>query len=210
MSGQFDPYHVWLGIPPKDQPPHHYRLLGLEAFESHPDVIDAAANRHTTYLRGMSTGDHRRESQQILTEIAAARRCLLDPVKKQQYDAELRTRLDAAGTTVRQVSQMEETSPFQIRTDDSATPAVAPARSSAVKAPAAAATMTVDPESTTVSLARRRPQARPYWQQPWVHLVCGVVLLVMAIVLYLKNRVPEEMQVSPDEALNRDGSFFDK
>ena len=35
----FDPYHKWLGIPPKDQPPNHYRLLGLSLFESDPEVI---------------------------------------------------------------------------------------------------------------------------------------------------------------------------
>jgi hypothetical protein len=28
MAG-FDPYHVWLGIPPHEQPPNHYRLLGI-------------------------------------------------------------------------------------------------------------------------------------------------------------------------------------
>ena len=33
-DGAFDPYHKWLGIPPKQQPPDHYRLLGVErAFE---------------------------------------------------------------------------------------------------------------------------------------------------------------------------------
>jgi hypothetical protein len=26
----FDPYYHWLGIAPKDQPPNHYRLLGVE------------------------------------------------------------------------------------------------------------------------------------------------------------------------------------
>ena len=40
-----DPYYEWLGIPPKDQPPNHYRLLGLELFEENRSVIDAAANR---------------------------------------------------------------------------------------------------------------------------------------------------------------------
>lgn len=29
MPDRFDPYHQWLGIPPKDQPPNHYRLLGV-------------------------------------------------------------------------------------------------------------------------------------------------------------------------------------
>ncbi len=36
----FAPYHKWLGIPPADQPANHYRLLGLNLFESDPDVID--------------------------------------------------------------------------------------------------------------------------------------------------------------------------
>lgn len=90
MSDSFDPYYIWLGIPPKDQPPNHYRLLGLENLEVNTDVIDAAANRQTTYLHEMAAGPNRRESQQLLNEIAAARRCLLSPEKKQEYDENLR------------------------------------------------------------------------------------------------------------------------
>ena len=33
MSETFDPYHAWLGIPPEQQPPNHYQLLGLQVFE---------------------------------------------------------------------------------------------------------------------------------------------------------------------------------
>ena len=29
----FDPYYRWLGIPPEEQPPDHYRLLGVKVFE---------------------------------------------------------------------------------------------------------------------------------------------------------------------------------
>ena len=36
MAESFDAYHRWLGIPSKDQPPNHYRLLTLEPFESDP------------------------------------------------------------------------------------------------------------------------------------------------------------------------------
>ena len=43
MSERFDPYYTWLGIPPPQQPPHHYRLLGVELFEGSPDVIERAA-----------------------------------------------------------------------------------------------------------------------------------------------------------------------
>jgi hypothetical protein len=32
MAADFDPYHKWLGIPPPQQPPHHYRLLGIDLY----------------------------------------------------------------------------------------------------------------------------------------------------------------------------------
>ena len=91
----FDPYHKWLGIPPKDQPPNHYRLLGLVPFESDPDVVDAAASRQGAYLQGCATGPHVALSQKLLNEIAAARLCLLNPQKRAKYDRQLRATLNA-------------------------------------------------------------------------------------------------------------------
>ena len=41
----FDPYHTWLGISPRDQPPHHYRLLGIDLLEGELDVIENAADQ---------------------------------------------------------------------------------------------------------------------------------------------------------------------
>lgn len=89
MADEFDPYHVWLGIPPNQQPPTHYRLLGIEQFESNPDVIDAAASRQTAYLHQLASGPNRKASQQILNEVAAARRCLLNSDSKKSYDQQL-------------------------------------------------------------------------------------------------------------------------
>ena len=68
----FDPYHKWLGIAPEDQPPHHYRLLGIGLFESDPEVIDAAANRQMAYLQQRATGKYAALSQKLMNEIAAA------------------------------------------------------------------------------------------------------------------------------------------
>lgn len=85
----FDPYHVWLGIPPKEQPPNHYRLLGLELYEDNPDVIDAAANRQSTYLQTMAAGPERKACQKILNEIANARLCLLTEERRQKYNNQL-------------------------------------------------------------------------------------------------------------------------
>ena len=89
----FDPYHKWLGIPPKDQPPNHYRLLAIDLFESDPEVIDAAANRQMAYVQQRATGEHTAESQKLLNELAAARLCLLDKKKKPAYDLQLKIKV---------------------------------------------------------------------------------------------------------------------
>ena len=89
----FDPYYEWLGIPPKDQPPHHYRLLGIELYESHLTAIDAAANRIMAYLQELSNGDNGALAQQLLNEVSAARVCLLNKKRKASYDQTLKTKL---------------------------------------------------------------------------------------------------------------------
>lgn len=97
MSEPFDPYRKWLGIPPKDQPPHHYRLLGIAAFEDDPDVIENAASRQMAHLRTYQSGKNSAHSQRLLTEISAAKLCLLDPETKATYDERLRDQLAASG-----------------------------------------------------------------------------------------------------------------
>jgi hypothetical protein len=92
---RFDPYHKWLGIPPQDQPPNFYRLLGLSVFESDVDVIDAAARRQLTYLRSCARGEYAGLAQELMNEIAAARRTLRDPNKKIAYDIKLRSTVAA-------------------------------------------------------------------------------------------------------------------
>ncbi len=91
-----DPYHVWLGIPPEEQPPNHYRLLGIALFESQPDVIATAADRQMGHLRTFQSGKHSTLSQRLLNEVAAARLCLLSPAKKAAYDELLRQQMAPA------------------------------------------------------------------------------------------------------------------
>lgn len=86
----FDPYFSWLGIPAEEQPPHHYRLLGLAAYESNAEVIERAAQRlmaHVGEFQASSRADH---AQRLLRELASARACLLNPAKKSLYDARLK------------------------------------------------------------------------------------------------------------------------
>lgn len=113
----FDPYHKWLGIPPRDQPPNHYRLLGLELFESDPDVIDAAAEQRMLYVNQCSMGEHLELSQRLLNELSAARLCLLSPKQRPPYDAGLRVQFkkDELVEIIPEMPQIEllvETSPF--------------------------------------------------------------------------------------------------
>lgn len=110
MTEKFDPYHQWLGIPASEQPPNHYRLLGVALFEGDAAVISNAADRQMAHLRNFQTGKHVAESQRLLNEVAAAKLCLLKAAKKEAYDKSLRARLaceDAAGKRIPQAVALE-------------------------------------------------------------------------------------------------------
>ena len=95
MAGAFDPYRTWLGIAPEEQPPNRYRLLGIPLFEDQPEAIERAADRQVAYLRTLQSGPYGPLSQQLLSEVAAARICLLNAEKKAAYDRQLRQQLAA-------------------------------------------------------------------------------------------------------------------
>ena len=93
VSEKFDPYYEWLGIPPREQPPHYYRLLGVALFESDPKVIEVAADQRMAHLRTFQNGQDRALSQRLLNEVATAKVCLLNPAKKAAYDQQLRQQM---------------------------------------------------------------------------------------------------------------------
>ncbi|MDG2223510.1 MAG: SUMF1/EgtB/PvdO family nonheme iron enzyme [Rubripirellula sp.] len=88
MPDDFDPYHAWLGVPPKEQPCTHYRLLGLTIFEAEQDVIDAAAARQIAHVRTYQL-KHPDEATRILRELVEAKSCLVNPERKAAYDQTL-------------------------------------------------------------------------------------------------------------------------
>lgn len=94
MKTEFDPYRKWLGIPPSEQPPNHYRLLGIGLYETDKDVISNAADRQMAHIRTFQTGKHSELSQQILNELSAARVTLLDAKQRAAYDEKLHAELD--------------------------------------------------------------------------------------------------------------------
>ena len=106
QESSFDPYHKWFGIPPQHQPPNHYRLLGLEKFESDREVIQAAAEQRMAHLQNYKIGPQSELSQRLLNEVARAKVCLLNPSSKFAYDEELRGGTDDAQTSSAQVNPL--------------------------------------------------------------------------------------------------------
>jgi hypothetical protein len=147
MSESFDPYYRWLAIPPAEQPPHYYRLLGVQLFDENLDVIETAADRQMLHLRTFQSGQHAELSQKLLNEIAVAKVCLLDPQRKAAYDAQLRAEIAAH-------QQASVTQADQVRQ-----PAAAPPRS---KPPPSAPSLGLpSSESNTGELYSVRASAGP-------------------------------------------------
>jgi len=183
MSGSFDAYHKWLGISPKDQPPHHYRLLAIDLFESDPDVISSAADQRMGHVRAFQTGKHSAFSQQILNEIAAARVCLLSPEKKAEYDRRLRGQLGIDRPRSEWTGKPISAAPQ---------PPVLP--------PLAPATPPLDepvpPRFEGTLLSRRLRRRRVPWQALTAILVAAVILLGGLILL--TTRGGSQQAAGPD------------
>ena len=108
LMSDFDPYLKWLGIRDPQRPPNHYRLLGLDLFESDPEVVSMAADRQMAHIRTFQIGQNGEVSQRILNELAEARRCLLDDQKRAAYDQSLREAAESADLVPPQFTQAEE------------------------------------------------------------------------------------------------------
>ena len=90
MAPPFDPYHKWFGIPPDEQPPNHYRLLGISLYEEDTDVIEAAAAQRVTFLQAITEGPHLAIAQELLNKISRVRLVLLNVEQRGEYDTSLR------------------------------------------------------------------------------------------------------------------------
>jgi hypothetical protein len=174
MPETFDAYHKWLGIPPHERPPHHYRLLAIDLFESDLDVIASAADQRMAHVRTFQAGRHAALSQTILNEIAAARVCLLNPEKKTEYDQKLRMRLVA----------------WQ------APPAVQSDRAGAVPSLPERVSLPQPAFEATVAghLVRRR---RSLWKSLAAFAVAAAVCGAVVAVVLRGGRPPEVVQVAP-------------
>jgi formylglycine-generating enzyme required for sulfatase activity len=197
MSDAFDPYRKWLGIPPAEQPPHHYRLLGVGLYEDDPDVIESAADQRMAHLRTFQAGPHSALSQKLLNEVVAAKICLLSAKQRAAYDAELRQRLSPPEPAVERPR-----------------PVAAPMQPVAV-APIVAAAVCQDPlETAMASLAASqplatRPRAKPKSGPPLVWWLAGAgglfVLVVAALVISSRPEAPAAADRGVDRSATKPG-----
>jgi len=98
-----DVYAQLLGLPPGARPPDHYSLLGIPLFTSNRRTVEEAAHRRMEHLDRIALHPDsatRKAVQRLMTEVAQARVCLVSPLTKAQYDAELSARLGLDHPTV--------------------------------------------------------------------------------------------------------------
>jgi hypothetical protein len=221
MAEKFDPYYTWLGIPPEDQPPDHYALLGVRQFESNPDVISNLTDQRMAHVKTFQAGPHGADSQKLLNEIAAARVCLLNPTKRKAYDAELRTRiaLKTAPEALPIAAVPEITPPPPVAPSPIAPPPIAqppsPSQSDSVSEAFAFIAATARPgvakadfavTKAVQSRAKRRARAR------WLFLaapVLGIIAVVVAIMIR-NSQDADESDANPKSTFASTASDHDR
>lgn len=111
MHEPFDPYWHWLAIPPAEQPPDHYRLLGLSRFEGDTQRIAGAAQSRIDHVRNCDDGRHPESVERVLEHLAAARDTLLNPTLKAQYDYLISQQRPAQAASASRPTSAPATSP---------------------------------------------------------------------------------------------------
>jgi formylglycine-generating enzyme required for sulfatase activity len=176
----FDPYYKWLGIPPDEQPPNHYRLLGIRLFEPDLEVINAAVVQRSQYVRNFQTGKCVEQATRILNEIAAGGACLTDPARRAKYDAELK----------QQAARSKSASTNSL--PPAPAPLIDPFLEQLAAAPAAPWASPLAPQRAP------RKSGIPFWQL--AAAVGGTVVVVLSIVVFAMSRRGDRSPAESDAA----------
>ncbi|MDA7979517.1 MAG: hypothetical protein MPJ50_12195 [Pirellulales bacterium] len=189
MPEDFDPYYRWLGISLEEQPPSHYRLLGVKPFEADAEVINNAADRQMSYVRTFQMSGRGKFAEEILSEITAAKVCLLSEPQKAEYDLRLKEALDAAQLVSGRATS-EDTGPMTAPPD---APVEAPPPQIAVNV------SSIKPGSHRV--ARDQPPKRS-WQRTSTIAAITVVFVLLLIngAIWAYQRFFQDREVSAKSA----------
>lgn len=159
-------YQSWLEIPAERLPPNHYALLGLEDFESDTSAIEQAAKQRGAYLHQIAAGPQRKAVQQLLGQVALARRTLLEDSAKSAYDESLRNPQTVAATD-----------------ESAAAPSVTPPFQSAMQTKSATQTASAKSAASFAEQRRRKKKAST-WK---FHAISASVLLSIVAIVWLVN-----------------------
>ncbi|RMG02724.1 MAG: hypothetical protein D6741_03275, partial [Planctomycetota bacterium] len=151
MSDSFNPYHEWLNRPPNFEPEDHYSLLGIPQFTDDLETIRHTADVLLAAVRRIRPGAHLKEWAQLLDDLEAAKKCLMDPDAKAEYDASLRSRGSMPSVADKPTKRSE---PSQAQFDYKPKAALGPAEPAT---PSAAATLAAEPEEPAVSPVAPQP-----------------------------------------------------
>lgn len=86
MSDAFDPYDEWFRIPPHEQPPDLYRLLGLSRFEHRLKTIEDGYHDRMERLHQKQTGPRAAHAERLKQEVTKALGVLRDDATRAAYD----------------------------------------------------------------------------------------------------------------------------
>ena len=190
-------YHRWLQVPLECCPPNHYQLLGIEEFATDEEAIAAAAKKRTAYLHQIAGGPNRKEIQKLLGEVAVAKRVLLNPDARTDYNDQLNAQDEQ--------NARKETEPDEIQPDDNVEPEQetrAAAVSAAVNEPkkklrnpaakrSASKDSSADDEKKSANKAKqgsRQRRKKSPWDEYKLHAISASVLLGIVGVVWFVNK----------------------
>jgi hypothetical protein len=78
----------WLGLPPGEWPPDHYRLLGLEPGEDNAELIEQRVHQRLDAVRRYQMM-HPEPATEAMNRLAQAFVCLMEPASKRAYDTDV-------------------------------------------------------------------------------------------------------------------------
>ena len=157
---ELDPYEEWFDIPSELRPPTHYQLLGVDDFETDLELIAQSVKQRSAYLHQIAAGQHRKLVQQLMGEVAVARRTLLNSQSKEAYDEQLLADSD-------EYARQEQAAQLQI--------------ASKRKTPATEDSPDGEPAQT-----RRRKKST--WDEYKLHAASASILLLIVGVVWFVNR----------------------
>jgi hypothetical protein len=180
----FDPYHLWLGIHPAQQPPTYYQLLGISPEEVNTAVIEEAAVRQAAHLRHYQAGEHAAECTRLLNEIARAHATLIHPARRKAYDAFLHKQAAKTQPKMAKRTQLVAAPQVPPKAEQPAAPPRQPAAvnefAALTQPPAPRASLKHDPpEVPSVSRIKRRLRQQAAAQRRTIYLAIALGLIVL-------------------------------